>query len=100
MPSVASESVAFDPSSVVLTEKWNAEGIRTAMTAIKSRDELSWAAVPLMTCSENRTPPAKKHLEVSSEVLFGGERLTCRAQAICWRGYFQPGTTAQPRAHT
>lgn len=34
----------------------------TAMTAIKSREALSCAAVAFMVCSEKRTPPAKKHL--------------------------------------
>ncbi len=45
------------------------EGIRTAMTAINSNDELSWAAVLLMVCSWNRTPPAKKHMPSTSRML-------------------------------
>lgn len=49
-------------------EKWKAEGMRTAMTAIRRREELSWAAVVLMVCSANRTPPAKKHLDVLAEM--------------------------------
>jgi len=53
---------AFAPLSEVVTLKWNADGIRTAMTAIKSNEALSWAAVDLIVCSANRTPPAKKHL--------------------------------------
>lgn len=38
----------------------------TAMTAIRSREALSWAAVDLMVCSEYLIPPAKKHLTISS----------------------------------
>lgn len=52
-----------------LMEKWNADGMRTAMTAINSRDELSWAAVLLIVCSWNRTPPAKKHMPSTSRML-------------------------------
>lgn len=50
------------PESDVVTLKWKAEGMRTAMTAISSREALSCAAVALMVCSAKRTPPAKKHL--------------------------------------
>ena len=68
---------AFAPLSEVVTLKWNADGMRTAMTAIKSNEALSWAAVDLIVCSANRTPPAKKHL---SSVIFP----LSRSWAVGW----------------
>lgn len=37
-------------------------GMRIATTLIMSREELSWAATVEKPCSENRMPPAKKHI--------------------------------------
>lgn len=55
-----------------MIEKWNAEGIKTAMTAMRSREALSWAAVDLTVCSAYLTPPAKKHLAVGSAAMLEG----------------------------
>jgi hypothetical protein len=63
LPSWALVRERPSPLGEVVMEKWKAEGMSTAITAMRRSEELSWAAVDLIVCSANRRPPAKKHLE-------------------------------------
>ena len=44
------------------TAKWKAAGSRTAITLMVNKEELSCEALNPNPCSENRVPPAKKHI--------------------------------------
>ena len=89
------------PSGLVVIEKWKAEGMRTAITAIRSKEEFSWLAVVLMVCSAKRKPPAKKHLlRISAPTTGLREKRAFRERGEDSKGSTQQARTARRQAHT